>query len=37
MICCGRGKRGAYVLVPSVYPFKKAGVAMRESAQMTFV
>jgi hypothetical protein len=27
---------GAYVVVPSVYTFKKAGVAMRESAQMTF-
>ena len=27
---------GAYVVVPSVYTFKQAGVAMRESAQMTF-
>lgn len=26
----------AYVVVPSVYTFKQAGVAMRESAQMTF-
>ena len=27
----------AYVVVPTVYSFTKAGVAMRESAQMTFV
>ena len=27
----------AYVVVPSVYSFKQQGVAMRESAQMTFV
>jgi ketosteroid isomerase-like protein len=27
----------AYVVVPAVYSFTKAGVAMRESAQMTFV
>jgi hypothetical protein len=27
---------GAYVVVPSVYTFKEAGVAMRETAQMTF-
>jgi len=26
----------AYVVVPSVYTFKQAGVAMRETAQMTF-
>jgi hypothetical protein len=26
----------AYVIVPSVYTFKKGGVAMRETAQMTF-
>ena len=26
----------AYVIVPSVFSFKQAGVAMRESAQMTF-
>src|SRR4051794_17124203 len=26
----------AYVVVPAVYSFKKGGVAMRESAQMTF-
>ena len=26
----------AYVVVPSVYTFKQAGVAMREAAQMTF-
>jgi hypothetical protein len=26
----------AYVVIPSVYTFKQAGVAMRESAQMTF-
>ena len=26
----------AYVVVPSVYTFKQGGVAMRESAQMTF-
>ena len=26
----------AYVIVPSVYSFKQAGVAMRETAQMTF-
>ncbi len=26
----------AYVVVPSVYTFKQAGVAMRERAQMTF-
>ena len=26
----------AYVVVPSVYDFKEKGVAMRESAQMTF-
>ena len=26
----------AYVVVPSVYSFKQQGVAMRESAQMTF-
>jgi hypothetical protein len=26
----------AYVVAPSVYTFKQAGVAMRESAQMTF-
>jgi ketosteroid isomerase-like protein len=28
---------GAYVITPSVYSFKENGVAMRESAQMTFV
>jgi Domain of unknown function (DUF4440) len=28
---------GAYVVVPSVYTFKQAGVAMREAAQMTFM
>ena len=28
---------GAYVVVPAVYAFKERGVAMRESAQMTFV
>jgi ketosteroid isomerase-like protein len=27
----------AYVVVPAVYSFTKAGTAMRESAQMTFV
>ncbi len=27
----------AYVVVPAVYSFKKGGVAMRESAHMTFV
>jgi hypothetical protein len=27
---------GAYVVVPSVYTFKQQGVAMRETAQMTF-
>ena len=27
----------AYVVVPAVYAFKERGVAMRESAQMTFV
>jgi hypothetical protein len=27
---------GAYVVVPSVYTFKRKGVAMREAAQMTF-
>jgi ketosteroid isomerase-like protein len=27
---------GAYVIVPSVYTFKKGGAAMRETAQMTF-
>jgi ketosteroid isomerase-like protein len=27
----------AYIVVPSVYAFKEGGVAMRESAQMTFV
>jgi ketosteroid isomerase-like protein len=27
----------AYVIVPAVYSFKEKGVAMRESAQMTFV
>jgi ketosteroid isomerase-like protein len=27
----------AYVVAPSVYSFKEKGVAMRESAQMTFV
>ena len=27
----------AYVVVPAVYSFKEKGVAMRESAQMTFV
>lgn len=27
----------AYVVVPSVYDFKERGVAMRETAQMTFV
>jgi hypothetical protein len=27
----------AYVIVPAVYAFKEKGVAMRESAQMTFV
>ena len=27
----------AYVIVPAVYTFRKAGVAMREAAQMTFV
>lgn len=27
----------AYVIVPAVYTFKQGGVAMRESAQMTFV
>ena len=26
----------AYVIVPAVYTFKQTGVAMRESAQMTF-
>jgi hypothetical protein len=26
----------AYVVVPSVYTYKQAGVAMRETAQMTF-
>jgi ketosteroid isomerase-like protein len=29
--------RDAYVVVPAVYTFKEKGVAMRESAQMTFV
>lgn len=28
---------GAYVVVPAVYTFKERGVAMRESAQVTFV
>ena len=27
----------AYVVIPAVYTFKERGVAMRESAQMTFV
>jgi ketosteroid isomerase-like protein len=27
----------AYVVVPSVYSFKKGGVAMQEKAQMTFI
>lgn len=27
----------AYVIVPAVYTFKQGGVAMRETAQMTFV
>ena len=27
---------GAYVVVPSVYTFKERGVAMQETAQMTF-
>jgi len=29
--------REAYVIVPAVYSFKQGGVAMRETAQMTFV
>jgi hypothetical protein len=27
----------AYVIVPAIYTFKQRGVAMRETAQMTFV
>jgi len=27
----------AYVIVPAVYSYKEKGVAMRETAQMTFV